>query len=109
MYWTDEVYRIHGMEPNEVEAGSPEHIQRSLACYAPEDREKIEQAFSRCAELGEPYDLEFPFTNVNGKQMRIRTTAHAIKDGEAIVQVIGNIMDITPNRDGGEKRRGQIG
>jgi two-component system CheB/CheR fusion protein len=95
MYWTDEVYRIHGMQPDELEPGSPEHIERSLACYTPTDRKIIEEAFRRCTERGEPYDLEFPFTNMKGKRMRIRTTAHAVQEGETIVQVIGSVMEIS--------------
>jgi two-component system CheB/CheR fusion protein len=101
MYWTDEVYRIHGMDPGELEPGSPEHIERSLTCYEPKDRKKFEQAFQDCVNKGESYDLELPFTNLQGKMMRIRTTAQAILDGEEIVQVIGNIIDITPR---GEKK-----
>jgi hypothetical protein len=103
MYWTDEVYRIHGMQPGEIEAGSPEHIERSLACYTPTDRKIVEEAFRRCAERGEPYDLEFPFTNVKEKRMRIRTTAHAVQEGETIIQVIGSIMEISKPEEEVEK------
>ena len=95
MYWTEEVYRIHGMQPGVLEPGSPEHIQRSLACYAPKDRETVEVAFRRCAEHGDPYDLELPFVDVKGESKRIRTTASAIWEEERVVQVIGSMIDIT--------------
>jgi len=38
MYWTEETYRIHGYSPADIPAGSPEHIEKSLICYDPEDR-----------------------------------------------------------------------
>ncbi len=98
MSWTDETYRIHGLQPGEVETGSPEHIACSLACYAPDDRPVIEEAFRRCAEDGQPYDLEFPLTRVDGHRRWIRTMARPdIEDGR-VVKVIGNILDITERK-----------
>ncbi len=34
MTWTDGTYRIHDFDPVLVPAGSPEHIEQSLACYS---------------------------------------------------------------------------
>ncbi len=98
MSWTDEAYRIHEFEPGEVEAGSPAHIQRSLACYTPDDREAIEAAFRRCVEKGTPYDLEVPFTTARGRRRWVRTAAQALMEGDRVVNVIGHIMDITDRK-----------
>ncbi len=54
MTWTDETYRIHGMEPGMSAPDLPEHIALSLACYDPEDRLVIEAPFRRCADEGLP-------------------------------------------------------
>ncbi len=94
MFWTEETYRIHGIKPEDVVEGSPEHIQKSLSCYPEEAVPVITEAFRRCAEEGEPYDLEFAFTSVDGRSTRIRTTAEAIRKEGKVVKVIGNIMDI---------------
>lgn len=94
MFWTEETYRIHGIKPEDVVEGSPEHIQKSLSCYPEEAVPVITEAFRRCAEEGEPYDLEFAFTSVDGRSTRIRTTAEAIRKDGKVVKVIGNIMDI---------------
>jgi PAS domain S-box-containing protein len=98
MSWTDETYRIHGLEPENLNPGSPEHIARSLACYEPEDRIRIANAFGRCAEQGEPYDMELPFTTADGRRLWIRTTANPEWDGQRVVRVMGNIMDITERK-----------
>lgn len=95
MDWTEETYHIHDMDPNEIRPGSPEHITRSLACYPTEYRGTIQKAFQKCIEEAAPYDIEAPFTTAAGRSLYVRTTAHAVKEGDRIVKVIGNIMDIT--------------
>ena len=95
MSWTDETYRIHDMDPSELPPGSLEHSQRSLACYDPQDRAIIWKAFQLCAQHGEPYDMEFPFTSAKGRRLWIRTAGKAIMDHGRVVKVIGTLMDIT--------------
>ena len=99
MFWTEEAYRIHDFVQGELVPGTPEHIEKSLACYEPTDRPAILQAFQRCVEFGEPYDLELPFTTALGRRLWIRTTACPVYDNGRIVSVIGNIMDITEHKE----------
>lgn len=95
MFWTDETYRIHEIDPNLIDAGSIKHVERSVNCYDEKDRPIIMNAFQKCEDEGIPYDLEIPFTTVKGNRKWIRTTAQAEKENGIIVRVIGNIMDIT--------------
>ncbi len=105
MFWTDEVYRIHGFLPEEIAPGSTEHIARSLQCYDPADRPVILATFEKCAEQGEAYDLEFPFTRVTGERIWIRTVARPIRENGRIVKVLGNLMDITELKSALEKAK----
>ena len=105
MHFTEETYRIHGMVANRLEAGSKEYVTQSVECYDPADRNTIRQAFKRCAELGEPYDLEFPFTNFAGRRMWIRTAAKPVWEDGRIVKVIGNIVDLTELKQATEALR----
>ena len=98
MFWTEEAYRIHDFMIGELVPGSPEHIEKSLACYEPADRPLIRNAFLRCAERGEPYDFELPFTTAAGRKLWVRTTAQPVWDNDRIVSVVGNIMDITDRK-----------
>ncbi|MGV8122298.1 MAG: PAS domain S-box protein [Candidatus Xenobiia bacterium LiM19] len=98
MFWTEETYRIHDWDPGEIEAGASEHIASSVECYAPEYRQVITAAFQRCAQEGEPYDLEFPFTTRKGRGLWIRTTAKPVLDNKRITRVIGTIEDITERK-----------
>jgi PAS domain S-box-containing protein len=98
MTWTEETYRIHDIDPEQLVQGSPEHITLSKACYSPEDQPKIMVAFQRCIELGEPYDLEFSFTTHKGRKLWIRTTAEAVWEEGRVARAIGNILDITERK-----------
>ncbi len=106
MDWTDEVYRIHGLERGEVPAGSAAHIARSLECYDPADRPVIEAAFRKCAAEGVPYDLEFPFTSAKGRRMWIRTAGYPVFGkgrNVGVAGVVGHIMDITERKEAEEQ------
>ncbi len=98
VFWTDEAYRIHDLEPVVGDPTAQEHIEKSLECYDPVDRPVILAAFQRCAQEGEPYDLEFPFTTVKGRKLWIRTMASPVFDNGKVVKVIGNITDITERK-----------
>lgn len=105
MYWTDETYRIHGMQPRELEAGSPEHVRLSLECYHPDDRPLVDAAFHRCLEDGEAYDMELRFTAVDGRQMWVGTRGEAQWQDGRIVRVVGTISDITERKQAEEALR----
>lgn len=107
VFWTEEVYRIHDMEPDLEEQHMDLTIKKSLACYRPEDRPVISNAFRKCFEEGVTYNLEFPFTTTKGRQIWIQTSAIRTggKDGK---HVMGYIMDITDRKQNEEAvRRGE--
>ncbi len=108
MWWTKETYRIHDFTPGEMELGSTEHINRSAECYEPEDRPVILAAFQRCVEVGQPYDLEFPFTTAKGRRLWIRTTARPERARGKVIRVIGNIMDITERKRAEEQLQASL-
>lgn len=102
--WTDEVYRIHDLEPGQFESDSFGYPLIIRSCYDPKDWDFLQQAFQRCVEKGEPFDLEFPLTTVKGRELRIRATAEAMWENGRIVRVVGNIMDITERKLADEQR-----
>ena len=98
MFWTDETYQIHGIDPADIEAGAEEHIESGIRCYDEKDRPIIEEAFQKCANDGIAYDMEVPFTTLKGNRLWVRTVAHAEEENGEVVRVIGNIMDITERK-----------
>jgi signal transduction histidine kinase/CheY-like chemotaxis protein len=95
MSWTEETYRIHDFDLERFDLNSPGHIDKIWECYDPKDRSLLMAAFRRCAEQGEPYDFEFPFTSAKGRRLCIRTTAEAVRVDGLVTKVVGNVMDIT--------------
>jgi len=98
MSWTRELYHLHGSVPGQFVPGSAEHIERSLDCYLPEDREVIQKAFQNCAELGLSFDLEVPFVSAGGERMLIRTKGEAVWERGRVVKVLGTFTDVTEKR-----------
>lgn len=95
MFWTEEAYKIHDYAPNLKDHKIQDLIELSLACYRPEDRLIILDAFNKCANKGIPYDLEFQFTSLKGRKIWIRTKAQAVYHKGKIEKVIGYIGDIS--------------
>lgn len=63
------------------------------------DRKKIEQAFSDAVDKGKPYDLELKFESAAGKKLWVRTVGKPIIDKGKVIRVVGNIMDITEQKN----------
>jgi len=51
--WDDEVFRIHGLEPGDVEP-TTEYV---LGCAAPDDRERVAEVLIRSTTTGEPFSV----------------------------------------------------
>jgi PAS domain S-box-containing protein len=106
--WTEETYRLHGLAPLAVPIKGEEHIQQSLACYDVGGRHKVMEAFRHCVEQGVPYDLQLPFTAVDGRRLWVRTMAEPVRENGRIVKVIGNLVDITPYKQMEELLRARL-
>ena len=99
--WTDEVYRIYGVERD----FDPSDVDKAISFYAPEDRPAISRAFEKAVSLGKSYDLEVRFDRSDGKRIWVRTMGNPIMENGKVVSVTGNIMDITERKRMGEALR----
>jgi len=99
MFWTRETYRIHGMEADASLSGAEKHITTSLACFSPEDRKMVQDAFARCVKTGEPFELECRFVSPAGREMWVRTAGQAVIENGTVVRVAGYIQDVTQERE----------
>jgi len=101
MSWSDEVYRIHEVEP-ETELS----IDDGIEFYAPEARPKIREAVDRCVQEGEAYDLELPIVTAKGNRRWVRTVgAPSERKAGEVVKVAGAFQDITERRETEEELR----
>jgi signal transduction histidine kinase len=90
--WTEEVYRIYGVAPGELNLTHPD---TALSYYQPPYRQMVADAFRRAIEEGAPYDIEAQFVSAKNEKLWVRTLGQVEwKDGR-VVRVFGNIADVT--------------
>ena len=94
MHWTDEVYRIYGLDT----ACDPEDVEHAIAFYAPESAPLIAEAFRQALAAGTPYDLELELDRADGERIWVRTMGRPVVEDGEVVRVTGNIMDITERK-----------
>ena len=92
--WTDEVYRIYGVD----RSYDPNDVGRDIGFYVPESAPAIERAFKRAIEAGEPYDLELEFVRADGERIWVRTVGRPVLEGGKVARVSGTFMDITERK-----------
>ncbi|WP_395057669.1 ABC transporter substrate-binding protein [Polaromonas sp.] len=96
--WSDEVCKIHDMP-----LGSKPLLHDALQFYAPEWREKISAAVSRCSRDGIPFDEEMEIITARGRRVWVRSIAEAMQDSSGtIIRIYGSFQDITERRQAQE-------
>lgn len=91
--WTEEVARIHGMEP-----AAETSREIGVGFYQGESRQKIEAAIREAIESGTSYDLEVDMVTTNGDRKWIRTIVQPFKEGDTVVKLRGSFQDITKRK-----------
>jgi len=90
IHWTEEVYRIH-----EVEPGVKLSVEEAVEFYAPEARDEIREVIARSMETGEPWDVVLPFDTAKGRRIWVRAMGRAqYRDGKPIY-LYGAFQDVT--------------
>ena len=98
--WTDEVARIHGLDPAQAT-----NVELGLSFYTGASREKIEAAIRDALDRGQAYDLELELISVQGEKKWVRTIGRPVKDGEKVVKVQGIFQDISERKQAEEELR----
>jgi PAS domain S-box-containing protein len=99
VHWTDEVYRIHGVDAE----FDPNSVESDIEFYAPWSAPLIAEAFRQAVEAGTPYDLELEFDRADGRRIWVRTMGLPLVEDGKVVRVTGNIMDITERKQAAEE------
>jgi PAS domain S-box-containing protein len=93
--WSDELFRIFGLEPGDVEPTYDGLIER----VHPEHRIRMSDLIQASVASLEPFHDEFPVIRHNGEQRVIETRGELLlgEDGEA-VKLVGAAQDVTEKR-----------
>ncbi|MBW3635618.1 MAG: PAS domain S-box protein [Armatimonadetes bacterium] len=100
--WSDEVFRIFGYQPHEIEVSYTVFIQG----VHPDDRAAVEEALHRAFETGQNYDLEHRIVWPEGTERVVRERSEIVygQDGRP-VQMIGTVQDVTERKRAEEELR----
>ncbi len=100
-YWSDELYRIFGRDPNEPYPT----CQEFLNYIHPEDRDYVNSTANR-AMNGKPYSIDYRIIRANREERAVHMQSQVIFDKNNIpVQIKGIVQDITERKKSEEKLR----
>ncbi len=92
LHWSDEVYRIFGVLPQEFDATYQTFIQT----IHPGDRDFVEKSIDAALYEKQPYNIECRILRPNGEQRAVHFQAEiTLTNAGQPVQMIGIIQDIT--------------
>jgi PAS domain S-box-containing protein len=98
-YWSDELYRIFGRNPQEQ--GAP--YNEFLNYIHPDDRAYMDNAHKKALN-GKPYNIEYRIVLVNGEERTVHMQSEVIFDEKNIpIQLKGIVQDITERKKAEEK------
>jgi len=99
--WTDEVYRVVGLD----RASHPPEPAHALAAYDAESAPLIDAAFRRLVADGQPWDLELGLLRGDGERIWVRVIGRPTIERGRVVRVGGTISDVSDRRRAEEEIR----
>jgi PAS domain S-box-containing protein len=95
LWWSDETYRLYGLEPGQVEPSN----DMFLSFVHAEDRERIRNMIRDAMQNGRACSAEFRIVRTDGRERFMHCEAEMTVDAEGqIVRVMGITQDITERR-----------
>ena len=96
IFWSDEIYRIFGLEPRTI---NPTY-RSFLGMVHPDDRPLVKRAITHAIRNGTPYEIEHRVVRPDGeiKWVRESGVVEKDKDGKSLY-MDGTVQDITPMKE----------
>ncbi len=95
VYWSEELYRIIGLEPRDFATPFEGFLER----VHPEDAERIRQAESRALSGEEEYAIEYRLLRPDGTVRWVFDRGEVVRDASGKpIRLFGTIQDITERR-----------
>ncbi|ADU65965.1 PAS sensor protein [Desulfurispirillum indicum S5] len=91
LHWSDEIYRIFGLKPQQFTATYDAFLARVHPC----DRQRVVAAVNASVADGSPYDIDHRILLPDGQERVVREQGEVIfRDGRAVTMT-GTVHDIT--------------
>ncbi len=95
VFWSDELYRIYGVDSRRLQPGP----QTTLACYHPEDRPFVLEAMEASVRNAMPFEFKSRLLRPDGSVRHVLNRGLPDLDGDgAVMGCFGVVMDITEQK-----------
>ncbi len=92
LYWSDEIFRLFEIDPAQFAAT----YEAFLNAIHPDDREKVNQAYTRSLETLEPYEITHRLLMADGRIKWVHENCESIYDAQGkALRSIGTVQDVT--------------
>ncbi len=92
--WSDELYRIFGLEPHELAASYEALVER---CH-PEDRAPLQMAVEESLRSGMPFELQLRVARADGEERVVDARGEIARDVAGSRVVCGTAHDVTERK-----------
>ncbi|MDJ0832193.1 MAG: diguanylate cyclase [Gammaproteobacteria bacterium] len=99
LYWSDEVYRIHGFEPGEIRP----NLDNALDFYHPDDRERVSSVVERSMGSGEPFSFQARVVRPDGSVRQVLSRGLVHSENGISTVLFGVFQDISDQIDNQEQ------
>jgi PAS domain S-box-containing protein len=94
-YWSDEVFRIYGMDPRR---GLPTYDEVARLLH-PEDRDRVNEAFQNAVRDKAEMVMDYRHVLADGTVTYLHTIGHPVLDKTgALVEYVGTVVDATEHK-----------
>lgn len=95
MSWSDEMYRIFGLEKPHPEPNYRQYLQ----FVHPEDRSNVEKHIQQTLQTGMSHELDYRIIRTNGSIRYLEVRGEGVRDQDGnIVQLFGTALDISDRK-----------
>jgi PAS domain S-box-containing protein len=100
--WSDEVYRIYGVEPGRFEVT----YESFIAMVHPDDRDRLEDAVRGALGTGGLFEVEHRIVQPGGAERTVSGRGRTVCDADGRpIRMLGTELDITDRKRAEEQRR----
>ena len=95
VYWSDETYRIFGLDPE----SPPPNLQQIIQICHPDDRAAYQHAIEAAFQEMRHFELDFRIVRPDGSIRHVHSKGQPVRDSAgAVVEILGVIMDQTDRK-----------
>ncbi|HEB02953.1 MAG TPA: PAS domain S-box protein, partial [Nitrospirae bacterium] len=105
LYWSDEIYRIIGAEPQEFVPS----YEKFIELVHPDDLEFVQKNVDSAIKDNVPYDIDFREILSSGEVVYINAQGEVTRDeNDKPIRFMGTMLDITERKQAEEEKQRQI-